>query len=83
MCGMWFPINAPGQLRTDLAPTRLHAPPHWLHAVPPLTTKLRLLAVATATLRAACRFDRLPFDFAQGLSLSNGKARSLPRGDWR
>ena len=60
---------------------------------PPLTTKLRLLAVATATLRAACRFDRLPFDFAQGLSLSNGKARSpsamsagsngLPRGGRR
>ena len=35
-----------------------------------LTTKLRLLAVATATLRAACRFDRL-------------KARSLPRGGRR
>ena len=71
-------------------PARRNPPPHWLHAVPPLTTKLRLLAVATATLRAARRFDRLPFDFAQGLSLSNGKARSpsamsagpngLPRG---
>ena len=27
-----------------------------------------------------CRFDKLPCDFAQGLSLSNGKALSLPMG---
>ena len=27
-----------------------------------------------------CRFDKLPFDFAQGLSLSNGKALNLPKG---
>ena len=31
---------------------------------------------------APSRFDKLPFDFAQGLSLSNGKAPSLPRGSW-
>ena len=31
---------------------------------------------------ALSRFDKLPFDFAQGLSLSNGKAPSLPRGSW-
>ena len=27
-----------------------------------------------------CRFDKLPFDFAQGLSLSNGKALSGAEG---
>ena len=26
-----------------------------------------------------CRFDKLPFDFAQGLSLSNGKALIPPK----
>ena len=29
---------------------------------------------------AKSRFDKLPFDFAQGLSLSNGKAPSPSRG---
>jgi hypothetical protein len=45
---------------------------------PPLTTKPGLLAVATATLRAACRFDR-----AQGPELAEGRLamslRSIPR----
>ena len=31
---------------------------------------------------AQSRFGRLPFDFAQGLSLSNGKALSLVKGSW-
>ena len=30
--------------------------------------------------RSSCRFDKLPFDFAQGLSLSNGKALSGAEG---
>jgi hypothetical protein len=33
---------------------RIHALPHWLQAVSPLYTKLRLQAAATPTLRAAC-----------------------------
>ena len=45
---------------------------------PPLTTKLRLLAVATATLWAACRFRQ-----AQGPDLAEGRLamslRSIPR----
>ena len=28
-----------------------------------------------------CRFDKLPFDFAQGLSLPNGKALSGAEGE--
>ncbi len=37
-------------------------------------------ALKVATLRAACRFDRLPFDFAQSLSLSNGQGPELAEG---
>ena len=35
----------------------------------------------TKVMAKASRFDKLPFDFAQGLSLSNGKALSLPKGN--
>lgn len=53
-----FP-SLPGGAKTAVP---VHAPPHWLHAVSPLTAELRLLAVATAPfgLPGAASFRDIP-----------------------
>ena len=45
--------------------------------------RLRSVHRSDAIHLTGCRFDKLPFDSAQGLSLSNGKALSLPKGKAR